>query len=129
MANKRSLPTVPDSMIFITGEEGPGLDAIECFFVEVVEFLGYPEAAIGSIIRIDERQMFPSNWVEYVKKNPTHIDSMTMNIIDYVKMLVVGDVIVASAIYWRDVHNYVQLSFALYLCESNIERAKRRSEL
>lgn len=101
--DERGMPKVPDTFTVITGEERQVDERQDKFFVEILDFLEYPEKARGIRTQVSDRFMVPTSWS---KDHGTQTD-------DSITLLTIGDDrIIASVIRYRTEMNYIQAIFS-----------------
>ena len=107
-----SLPTIPDPEIVITGGEECPNQIKDDFFASILSFLEYDENKAVHFTRREDRVLSVFDPVSPMQTN------------DWITMLIVQDVLVASVVYRRNDFNYVCVSYAHYLTERVIERTR-----
>lgn len=111
MTDERFLPNTPERVVVNTGEEGEVQATIDSFFDNILAFLGYDQKAAASFTRIEYLPLAHHGPFAYLTD-------------DYVVRLVVQDVLAAMVMSRRNVSNFVEFSFAHFLCQSTVDRTR-----
>lgn len=118
------LPKTPDQITLTTGAEEMEkvYEVRDSFFMQIRDYLGMPERSRLAFSQITTRGL---SLEDFEKKAFFNAAEKVPLSDQYVSVLTVNDIAVASCLFLRDPFNYHQVSFAHYLTEETEQKVRR----